>query len=170
MLGDHLVPLSPPSQLSTTIVQTAARSAEKAWSRNNNSVETHTRREIHHTKGLHCFSKLIRLLRYNTYLLASLHIIDTSESSSSYFYIDLNFVVRLTLTITPPSNNLHHIIPRKPQSNMVSTAFKTLSFAASLLALTNGVQAQVTATFPNGVTNPDVSRRWSHLSWSSSII
>jgi len=38
---------------------------------------------------------------------------------------------------------------------MVSTAFKTLSFAASLLALTNGVQAQVTATFPNGVTNPD---------------
>jgi len=109
MLGDHLVPLSPPSQLSTTIVQTAARSAEKAWSRNNNSVETHTRRETHHTKGLHCFSKLIRLLRYNTYLLASLHIIDTSESSSSYFYIDLNFVVRLTLPITPP--------PQQPTSH-----------------------------------------------------
>ena len=46
---------------------------------------------------------------------------------------------------------------------MVSTAFKTISFAASLLALTNGVQAQVTATFPNGVTNPDVSRRWVSL-------
>jgi hypothetical protein len=39
---------------------------------------------------------------------------------------------------------------------MISTAFKTISFAASLLALTNGAQAQVTATFPNGVTNPDV--------------
>ena len=40
---------------------------------------------------------------------------------------------------------------------MVATTFKGLStVAASLLALPLA-RAQVTATFPNGVTNPDVS-------------